>query len=237
MADIPAPEPTNSSQKGTAWEVFWTFLKLGLTSFGGPIAHLGYFRTETVQRRGWLKDEEYADLVALCQFLPGPASSQVGFALGMHRAWLPGRARCICGLHASLRSTLSLIRFGHFAFRFPIHPRPSHRPQGCCSRHCRSSSTWHGKEPHTGQNPRNHCGYRRRLRTASTGIRRASNCDYLWPCRRLFLLPLFNNNYRRKSSPSYPPHCWNRLAGVIRDTPSRTPTTTGRHGLFSCRAC
>jgi chromate transporter len=74
---------------GSAGEVFAAFLKLGLTSFGGPIAHLGYFRDELVTRRGWLSDAAYADLVALCQFLPGPASSQVGFALGLIRAgWL-----------------------------------------------------------------------------------------------------------------------------------------------------
>ena len=75
--------------EGTPGEVFTMFLKLGLTSFGGPIAHLGYFREELVNRRKWLSDHAYADLVALCQFLPGPASSQVGFALGMMRAgWL-----------------------------------------------------------------------------------------------------------------------------------------------------
>lgn len=75
--------------KGSPGEVFTAFLKLGLTSFGGPIAHLGYFRDELVTRRKWLTDQAYADLVALCQFLPGPASSQVGFALGMMRAgWL-----------------------------------------------------------------------------------------------------------------------------------------------------
>ena len=75
--------------QGTPAEVFAAFLKLGLTSFGGPIAHLGYFRDELVTRRRWLSDQAYADLVALCQFLPGPASSQVGFALGMMRAgWL-----------------------------------------------------------------------------------------------------------------------------------------------------
>jgi chromate transporter len=75
--------------EGTPREVFGVFLKLGLTSFGGPIAHLGYFREELVTRRRWLSDGAYADLVALCQFLPGPASSQVGFALGLMRAgWL-----------------------------------------------------------------------------------------------------------------------------------------------------
>src|SRR5919204_325881 len=70
---------------GTVAEVFIAFLKLGLTSFGGPIAHLGYFRTEFVERRKWLGESSYADIVALCQFLPGPASSQVGFALGILR--------------------------------------------------------------------------------------------------------------------------------------------------------
>ena len=66
-------------------EVFTTFLKLGLTSFGGPVAHLGYFRDELVVRRKWIDETGYGDLVALCQFLPGPASSQVGFSLGVLR--------------------------------------------------------------------------------------------------------------------------------------------------------
>lgn len=77
------------ASRGSAVEVFSAFLKLGLTSFGGPIAHLGYFREELVVRRRWLDDLAYADLVALCQFLPGPTSSQVGFSLGLMRAgWL-----------------------------------------------------------------------------------------------------------------------------------------------------
>ncbi|MFD2648999.1 chromate efflux transporter [Devosia albogilva] len=79
-------EDGRTGTKGSAGEVFWAFLKLGLTSFGGPIAHLGYFRDELVTRRRWLDDQAYADLVALCQFLPGPASSQTGFALGLMRA-------------------------------------------------------------------------------------------------------------------------------------------------------
>jgi chromate transporter len=82
----PTQAVRHSMSKASAAEVFGVFLKLGLTSFGGPIAHLGYFREEFVTRRGWLSDHAYADLVALCQFLPGPASSQVGFALGMTRA-------------------------------------------------------------------------------------------------------------------------------------------------------
>jgi chromate transporter len=73
------------TSQGRLGEVFTAFLKLGLTSFGGPIAHLGYFRDELVVRRKWLDEPAYADLVALCQFLPGPASSQVGFSLGILR--------------------------------------------------------------------------------------------------------------------------------------------------------
>ena len=71
--------------RGSLGEVFRAFLKLGLTSFGGPIAHLGYFRHEFVERRKWIDEAVYADLIALCQFLPGPASSQVGFSLGILR--------------------------------------------------------------------------------------------------------------------------------------------------------
>ena len=74
-----------------ALEVFWVFLKLGVTSFGGPVAHLGYFRREFVERRRWLSNSDYASLIALCQFLPGPGSSQTGFAIGLLRAgWLGG---------------------------------------------------------------------------------------------------------------------------------------------------
>ncbi len=69
-----------------AWEVFVVFLRLGLTSFGGPVAHLGYFREAFVARRRWLSEQAYADIVALCQFLPGPASSQVGMVVGLSRA-------------------------------------------------------------------------------------------------------------------------------------------------------
>ena len=96
-------------QHRSAGEVFLVFLKLGLTSFGGPIAHLGYFRDEMVTRRRWLSDHAYADLVALCQFLPGPASSQVGFALGLMRAGWPG---AFCAFAAfTLPSALILLVF------------------------------------------------------------------------------------------------------------------------------
>ncbi|HEX2150886.1 MAG TPA: chromate transporter, partial [Stellaceae bacterium] len=83
-------KPSAGRPAGTAAEVFWTFLRLGLTSFGGPVAHLGYFRAECVERRKWLDEHSYADIVALCQFLPGPASSQAGMALGILRAGMPG---------------------------------------------------------------------------------------------------------------------------------------------------
>src|SRR6476659_1671591 len=79
--------------RGNAREVLAVFLRLGLTSFGGPIAHLGYFHDEFVVRRRWLDEKTYADLVALCQFLPGPASSQVGIAIGLSRAGSLGRSR------------------------------------------------------------------------------------------------------------------------------------------------
>lgn len=85
----PAAEPARR-HPGTVGEVFWAFLVLGVTSFGGPVAHLGYFREAFVRRRGWLGDRAFADLVALCQFLPGPASSQVGMAIGLQRAGFGG---------------------------------------------------------------------------------------------------------------------------------------------------
>jgi chromate transporter len=94
---------------GSAWEVFVAFLKLGLISFGGPVAHLGYFRTEFVERRGWLDDRSYSDLVALCQFLPGPASSQVGMALGLARARWRGALAAWLGF--TLPSALLMIAF------------------------------------------------------------------------------------------------------------------------------
>ena len=91
MVMRPTSSASPATSRGSALEVFWVALRLGLTCFGGPIAHLGYFRDEYVQRRRWLDDATYADLVALCQFLPGPASSQVGIAIGTMRAgWIGG---------------------------------------------------------------------------------------------------------------------------------------------------
>src|SRR5690606_41400636 len=99
----------NQASRGGAIEVFGAFLRLGLTSFGGPIAHLGYFRDEFVARRRWLDERAYADLVALCQFLPGPARSQVGFAIGLRRAGWPGALAAWLGF--TLPSALLMVLF------------------------------------------------------------------------------------------------------------------------------
>jgi len=100
-------------QRGTVSEVFLAFLSLGCTSFGGPVAHLGYFRTEFVERRRWIDDAAYADIVALCQFLPGPASSQVGMALGKLRAGYPGAIAAFIGF--TLPSVLLILAFAYGA--------------------------------------------------------------------------------------------------------------------------
>lgn len=100
-----APSPPPERVRG-AWPVFWIFLRLGLTSFGGPVAHLGYFHREFVVQRRWLSEVAYADLVALCQLLPGPASSQVGMALGLHRAGHAGALAAWAGF--TLPSALAL---------------------------------------------------------------------------------------------------------------------------------
>jgi chromate transporter len=104
-----APDATAPSGKGTPLEVFVAFLRLGLTSFGGPIAHLGYFRQEFVARRHWLDEAAYADLVALCQFLPGPASSEVGIGIGLGRAGLAGALAAWTGF--TLPSAIALVLF------------------------------------------------------------------------------------------------------------------------------
>ncbi len=103
------PDPDRHGARDTAWAVFLVFLRLGLTSFGGPIAHLAYFRAEFVARRRWLDDAAYSDLVALCQFLPGPASSQVGMALGLKRAGWRGMLAAWAGF--TLPSALALTLF------------------------------------------------------------------------------------------------------------------------------
>jgi chromate transporter len=109
MADQVA---TPTSRTRAILEVLAVFFRLGLTSFGGPVAHLGYFRDEFVARRRWLDEKAYADLVALCQFLPGPASSQVGMSLGILRAGVPGALAAWIGFTAPSAVALVIFAYG-----------------------------------------------------------------------------------------------------------------------------
>lgn len=115
LEQIPAArsdgEALTPRHQGSPFEVFLAFLRLGLTSFGGPVAHIGYFRAEFVERRRWLDERSYSDLVALCQFLPGPASSQVGLALGQMRAGWSGALAAWLGF--TMPSALLLIAFAY----------------------------------------------------------------------------------------------------------------------------
>ncbi len=108
-AEMIAPEVFQSQKHGSFLEVLGVSTRLGLTSFGGPIAHLGYFHEEYVKRRKWIDEQSYADLVALCQFLPGPASSQVSIAIGIARARILGGVAAWLGF--TLPSALALIAF------------------------------------------------------------------------------------------------------------------------------
>lgn len=109
-----------SGKAGTPFEVLRVFLKLGLSCFGGPIAHIGYFRNEFVTRRGWLDEQAYADLVGLCQFLPGPASSQVGFSIGLLRAGYLGGLAAWTGFTLPSAALLVLFAYGSRALAGPI---------------------------------------------------------------------------------------------------------------------
>src|SRR3989454_4675030 len=104
--------------RGSVLEVLGVATRLGLTSFGGPVAHLGYFREEYVRRRKWISEDAYADLVALCQFLPGPTSSQVGIAIGILRAGLPGAVASWLGF--TLPSAIVLVVFAFGLQRFGV---------------------------------------------------------------------------------------------------------------------
>lgn len=118
-ADTPG-KATRPGKPGTAGEVFRTFLKLGLTSFGGPIAHIGYFREEMVVRRKWIDETGYADLVALCQFLPGPGSSKVGYALGLLRGGPLGGLAAWCAFTLPSALLLMLFTLSAGAFGGPV---------------------------------------------------------------------------------------------------------------------
>ncbi|PXW55237.1 chromate efflux transporter [Chelatococcus asaccharovorans] len=120
MDDVTMGHGAGHASHGSAGEVFTAFLKLGLTSFGGPIAHLGYFRDELVLRRRWIDEKGYADLVALSQFLPGPASSQVGFALGLLRGGPLGALGAWTAFTLPSAILLVLFAYGAAAFGGPI---------------------------------------------------------------------------------------------------------------------
>src|ERR1700704_3011830 len=111
MATREETTATDARARGSWREVLAAFLRLGLTSFGGPVAHLGYFREEFVTRRRWLDDRTYSDVVALCQFLPGPASSQVGLAIGLSRAGYLGALATWAGF--TLPSAIALALFAY----------------------------------------------------------------------------------------------------------------------------
>ena len=111
MATREETTATDARATGNWREVLAAFLRLGLTSFGGPVAHLGYFREEFVHRRRWLDDKSYADLVALCQFLPGPASSQVGLAVGLLPRGSAGAFAAWIGF--PLPSAVAMVAFGY----------------------------------------------------------------------------------------------------------------------------
>lgn len=117
MADVAESQAEKASaERQPAGRVFLAFLQLGLTSFGGPIAHLGYFREAFVVRRRWIDERAYADLVALCQFLPGPASSQVGIGIGLAKAGLPGALAAWSAF--TMPSAIALIAFGYGVVAF-----------------------------------------------------------------------------------------------------------------------
>jgi chromate transporter len=110
---VEAAKAIDTPEPGAAGAVFLAFLRQGFTAFGGPVAHLGYFRREFVERRGWLGDDAFADLLALCQFLPGPASSQLAMAIGQRRAGLAGLVAAWIGF--TLPAALAMIALAYAA--------------------------------------------------------------------------------------------------------------------------
>src|ERR1700743_517285 len=114
------PPSSESRSSCTAIEVLLIFLRLGVSCFGGPIAHIGYFRDEFVTRRRWLDEPSYTDLVALCQFLPGPASSQVGFSIGLMRAGYLGGLAAWTGFTLPSAAALVLFAYGAGALNGPV---------------------------------------------------------------------------------------------------------------------
>jgi chromate transporter len=120
MEAIAETNAVNPSRHGSPLEVLRVFLKLGLTCFGGPVAHIGYFRDEFVVRRKWIDEHAYADLVGLCQFLPGPASSKVGFSIGLMRAGYGGALAAWAGFTLPSAILLVMFAYGAGALQGPV---------------------------------------------------------------------------------------------------------------------
>ena len=137
-------------------EIFIAFLRLGLTCFGGPIAHLGYFRVEFVDRRRWLTAGSYADIVALSQFVPGPVSSQTGFALGLLRGGLPGGIAAGLGSRCRPRFSCCLPPTGCNIPAVGLRRAPF-TDEAACRRSRRAGGLEHGAEPLSGQAAREPC--------------------------------------------------------------------------------
>ena len=134
------------SESGMGWggrvvEVFGVALRLGLTSFGGPVAHFGYFRAEYVIRRKWIDEPDTRDLVALCQFLPGPASSQVGIAIGDLPRGPARRARRMVRVHAAVGDRARHLRIGMRALAID-QGRMAARPEGRCAVAVVAQAVW-----------------------------------------------------------------------------------------------
>ena len=120
METIAETNAVAPSRHGSPLEVLRVFLKLGLTCFGGPVAHIGYFRDEFVLRRKWIDEHAYADLVGLCQFLPGPASSKVGFSISLMRAGYAGALAAWAGFTLPSAALLVLFAYGAGALQGPV---------------------------------------------------------------------------------------------------------------------
>ncbi|MGY4466889.1 hypothetical protein ACVWWK_002571 [Bradyrhizobium sp. LB9.1b] len=135
-------------------EILPIFLKLGLTCFGGPIAHIGYFRDEFVVRRKWMDEHTYADLVGLCQFLPGPASSQVGFSIGLMKAGYLGALAAWTGFTLPSAAILVLFAYGAGALNGPVGAGLLHRAQADRGRHRDAGGLGHGAQPLSGPRTR-----------------------------------------------------------------------------------
>ena len=144
MTTTTEADTTQAMRGGSSLEVLRVFFRLGISSFGGPIAHIGYFREEFVVRRKWIDEHAFADLVGLCQFLPGPASSQVGFSIGLMRAGYRGALRCMGRLHLALRHRACAGRLRCGRAGKPGRIGIAARPQASRRGHCGASGVGHG---------------------------------------------------------------------------------------------